>query len=145
MNENPTTTSSNKHELAIIDLPQIGKPEEGYISVAEINHTVPFIIKRVYWTYYTPHHIIRGRHAHKSLYQIIIAVSGIIEIATEDRNRKKKSFILDSPNKGLLLPPHYWHTMQFSHNAVLLSLCSMEYDESDYIRSYEEFIHGNNS
>lgn len=126
-------------QVKILDFKSIGQPEIGYISVAEYSTNIDFDIKRVFWSYYTPHHITRGRHAHYKLYQVLIAVSGIIKIETETRAGEKQEFLLDSPDKGLYLPPHYWHTMKFSHNAVLLSLASMEYDESDYIRAYEQF------
>jgi hypothetical protein len=46
----------------IVQLAKIGAPPMGYITVTE---NLPFEIKRVYWTYYTPHDVIRGNHAHK--------------------------------------------------------------------------------
>lgn len=126
----------------IIDFNSHGNPTEGYITVAECQKDIPFAVERVYWTYYTPNNIQRGGHAHRDLYQVLVAVSGNITISTESREGEKEVFILDQPNQGLLLPPPYWHTMKFSHTAVLLSLCSMHYDEADYIRSYEVFMSG---
>lgn len=123
----------------LIAFSRIGKPTEGYISVAEVQKNIPFDIKRVYWTYYTPYNVQRGGHAHHDLYQVLIAVSGRITISTESREGNKADFLLENPDSGLFLPPPFWHTMQFSHNAVLLSLCSMEYKEADYIRNYALF------
>ena len=123
----------------IISYPSHGASNLGYITVAEWEKNVPFEIRRVYWTYYTPNNIERGGHAHHELCQVLVAVSGIIDIATEDRDGNKETFILNSPDKGLLLPPPYWHTMRFSHNAVLVSLASMVYSEADYIRDYQRF------
>ncbi|MBL4625321.1 MAG: WxcM-like domain-containing protein [Flavobacteriales bacterium] len=128
--------------VKIIDFKSIGQPELGYISVAEYGDNIDFDIKRVFWSYYTPHHITRGRHAHYKLCQVLIAVSGIISVETIARDGDKKEFVLDSPDRGLYLPPHYWHVMRFSHNAVLLSLASLEYAEDDYIRDYDEFMKG---
>ena len=124
----------------IIEFNQIGRPEIGYLSVAEPSGFVPFEIRRVYWSYYTPHHITRGRHAHYKLEQVLVAVSGIITVTVELVGGSTEDFVLNRPNLGLYLPPKAWHIMEFSHNGVLMSLASMEYDESDYIRDYEQFL-----
>ncbi len=125
----------NQPEL--IDFNRVGSSTLGYISIAE---NLPFEIKRVYWTYYAPHEVIRGHHAHKELTQIIFAVSGSIKFELENIQGLKKSFILDRPEMGLFIPKLHWRTMEFSHNAVLLCLSSEQYDENDYIRDYDEFI-----
>lgn len=123
-----------------MEFPSIGSPNEGYISVAEAHKNLPFEVKRIYWTYYTPQNIIRGFHAHKELQQVIFAVSGKIIFNVEDADREKTQFILDQPHLGLYLPPYTWREIQFSHNAVLMCLASEVYAESDYIRNYEDFI-----
>ncbi|WP_226063796.1 sugar 3,4-ketoisomerase [Kaistella polysaccharea] len=123
----------------LIMFDRIGSAGLGYISVAEVSKNIPFDVKRVYWTYYTPQDVIRGGHAHFELEQIIIAVSGIITFATEDSQGNKVDFILDSPEKGLFLPSKIWRDIKFSHNAVLLCLASKKYKDSDYIRDYEIF------
>lgn len=135
MTKNPKFLSFNK----------IGSPNLGYISVAENHENIPFDIKRVYWTYYTPQDVTRGGHAHLELEQVIVAVSGTIIFNVEDLEGNKKEFILDSPEKGLFLPKLIWRDIKFSHNAVLLCLASEKYIESDYIREYETFLkHRNN-
>ena len=46
----------------------------------------------------------------------------------------------DSPNKGLLIETNLWREMHdFSEDCVLLVLASEHYNESDYIRSYDDF------
>ena len=132
-----------KHKLNIphaISLKSVGKPELGYITVAEYQTDIPFDIKRVYWTYYTPNLVTRGHHAHKALQQCIFAVSGRIEFELINANGEKSHFVLDSPEKGLYIPPMHWRTIKFSHNAVLLCLASEIYVEGDYIRDFDEFI-----
>jgi dTDP-4-dehydrorhamnose 3,5-epimerase-like enzyme len=111
----------------------------GFISVAETKKGVPFEIKRVYWTYYTPESVIRGGHAHKKLHQVILAVSGIIKFKIEHTDGSTFEFILNKPDEGLYLPPFTWREMQFSHNAVLICLASELFDENDYIRDYSAF------
>jgi dTDP-4-dehydrorhamnose 3,5-epimerase-like enzyme len=122
----------------LIELSKIGSPSLGYITVGQ-NSALPFTIQRVYWTYFTPDSVIRGHHAHRDLEQLIFAVSGRIEFVLESTDGKAEKFVLDSPNVGLYIPRHYWRTIKFSHNAVLMCLASMEYKEDEYIRDYEEF------
>jgi len=123
----------------IINLNKIGSPELGYITISEAQKDVPFDIKRVYWTYYTPQDVSRGGHAHKNLQQLIVAVAGTITFNTEDKDGKKEIFILDSPNTGLYIPKLVWRDIKFSHSAVLLCLASELYDEDDYFRNYQDF------
>ncbi|MFY7846118.1 sugar 3,4-ketoisomerase [Chryseobacterium gambrini] len=123
----------------IIHFSKIGSQDLGYITVAEEQKNVPFEIKRVYWTYYTPQDVIRGGHAHKDLQQIIFAVSGTIEFNTLDMEGNNETFILDTPSKGLYIPKLIWRDIKFSHSAVLLCLASELYDEKDYFRDFDEF------
>jgi len=118
----------------------LGNSKLGYITVAEENLNVPFDIKRVYWTYFTPNDVIRGGHAHKELEQVIFAVSGVINFTVETTGGIKQTFTLDNPNIGLYIPKLVWRDIKFSHNAVLLCLASEYYIEDDYIRDYEDFI-----
>lgn len=121
-----------------IDFGQIGEPPIGYISVAQ-NPVLPFEVKRIFWTYYTPESIVRGRHAHHETEQVLIAVNGRILVSTETAGGEIQSFILDHPSKGVYIPPNVWHTMQYSHSAVQMVFASKEYQPSDYIRDLDEF------
>lgn len=122
----------------LIHFPRIGNTMQGYISVCE-NDTMPFPVKRVYWTYYTPESLQRGGHAHYELEQILVAVSGKIIVETEMPGDVKERFILESPNVGLYLPKFSWHTMLYTHNAVQMCIANIAYEESDYIRDYNQF------
>ena len=121
-----------------IIFPKIGNSFLGYISLAE-NETLPFDVKRIYWTYFTPEDVERGGHSHIELQQILIAMAGTITVKTEMPGGVKQVFVLDSPNKGVLIPKLCWREMKYSHNAVQMCIASMAYDESDYIRDYNEF------
>lgn len=121
------------------EVSSIGDSRLGFISIAEFPKNIPFEIKRVYWTYYTPQNVMRGSHAHKELEQLVFACSGKIIFYTEDRNGKKEEFVLSEPNVGIYLPPYVWRDIKFSHDAMLLCLASREYEEEDYIRNYDEF------
>ena len=125
-------------EPKIIQFPKIGNSSLGYISVAE-NITLPFNVKRVYWTYFTPEDVQRGGHAHHDLEQILVAVAGKITVNTEMPGGLKNTFVLESPNQGVYLPKYSWHIMQYSHNAVQMCIASLVYEENDYIRDYGDF------
>ena len=122
----------------IIDFGKLGEPEIGYLSIAE-NTKLPFKIERVFWTYYTPESIVRGRHAHHKTEQILMAVTGRIIVTTDDGKGNIQTFVLDEPNKGVYLPPNVWHTMQYNHTAIQVVFASMSYDGEDYIRDYNQF------
>lgn len=117
----------------------IGDEEVGYISVAQSNLHVPFEIKRVYWVYQTPVHIERGNHAHIQCVQLLVAVTGSIEIELENTLGIKELFILTDPHVGLLVPIMHWRKIRMDNHAVLLCLASEVFDESDYIRRYDAF------
>jgi uncharacterized RmlC-like cupin family protein len=123
----------------IIEFPEIGNGAIGYIAIAD-NSTIPFDVKRIYWTYLTPENVERGGHAHRQLEQVLVAVSGTIKIKLESQGRQEFDFILDRPGSGLYIPGMVWRTIQYSHNAVQLCIASTTFDEQDYIRDYETFI-----
>lgn len=123
----------------LIDFPKLGAPEIGYISVTEQQKLLPFGVERIFWTYYTPESIVRGRHAHHATEQVLVAVAGRIVVTTELADGSIQTFRLEDPFVGLYVPPNAWHTMQYSHSAVQLAFASAPYSEADYIRDYEEF------
>ncbi|HEV8511731.1 MAG TPA: FdtA/QdtA family cupin domain-containing protein [Cyclobacteriaceae bacterium] len=122
----------------LFEVKKIGDPSIGYISIAE-SAVLPFPVQRVYWTYFTPHDVIRGNHAHRKLQQILVAVSGQIIVETINSQGAEESFNLSKPSTCLYIPSMCWRTLQFSHNAVLMCLASIEFNEVDYIRNYEDF------
>lgn len=123
----------------LIALPKIVDPR-GNLSVCEAFGEVPFDIKRVYWTYEVPEGKDRGAHAHKNLRQLIIAMHGSFSV-TLDNGEEKHTVELSHPWEGLLLEPGIWRTLDyFSDGAVCVVFASEHYDESDYIRSYDEFL-----
>ncbi|AWG25929.1 sugar 3,4-ketoisomerase [Flavobacterium kingsejongi] len=128
----------NSEKPYLISFPKIGAASLGFISIAE-KENLPFVPKRIYWTYATPQEVERGNHSHKELEQLLIAVAGKISIKTESLSGEKEDFVLDSPNMGLYLPKRHWRTITYSENAVQLCIASMEYNEDDYIREYNDF------
>jgi dTDP-4-dehydrorhamnose 3,5-epimerase-like enzyme len=112
----------------------------GSLISLEENKNIPFDIKRVYYIFDTKKDVRRGFHAHKNLKQVLVAVKGGCKILLDD-GKNKEDILLDSPDKGLLIKDTVWREMyDFSSDCVLLVFASELYDESDYIKNYDEFI-----
>jgi len=112
----------------------------GNITIVENSKDIPFEVKRVYYLYDIPGGESRGGHAHRKLHQLIVAASGSFSILIDD-GTNKKIITLNRPDYGLVIVPGVWRElMDFSSGAICLVLASEEYDESDYIRDYNEFI-----
>lgn len=111
----------------------------GCLTIVEEGIEVPFKIQRVYWIHNVPQGEERGKHSNKVSSEYVIAVSGSVEITLEDINGRQ-TYLLDSKDKGLLIPPDTWDEIRnFSPDAVLLVLASHGYNADTYINSYEEF------
>lgn len=127
------------HDCEIIELDRHHSQRKGDISVVENRKEVPFDVKRIYYLYDVPGGADRGGHAHKELYQLIVAASGAYTVELDD-GTEKKAFTLNRPYQGLLVKPGIWRTLtDFSSGSICMVLASEKYDEKDYIRSYEEF------
>lgn len=126
------------YDCSVIELPKNHDPE-GNLTPVYTNVHVPFDIKRVFYLYDIPGGESRGAHAHKECHQFLIAASGAFEVVLDD-GVNKRTVTLNRPFYGLHIPPGIWAAEQgFSSGSVCLVLASEKYDESDYIRSYEEF------
>ncbi len=116
--------------------------ERGQLVVLEGNQAVPFDIKRVYYIYGVDPHIPRGFHAHKVTQQVAICVKGSCKMLMDNGNQKT-TVLMNSPTQGVLIDVMQWHEMhEFSEDCILMVLANEYYDESDYIRDYDEFLKG---
>lgn len=114
--------------------------ERGQLVSLEELKDIPFRIKRVYYMYDTVSGVTRGFHAHKSLQQILVCVHGSCKVRL-DNGHEKKVVALEKPYEGLYIANNMWREMfEFSSDAVLMVFASELYDESDYIRDYDEFL-----
>lgn len=114
--------------------------DRGSLVALEQGQQVPFEIKRVYYIYQTAAGVSRGYHAHRNLKQLVICVAGTCRMVLDDGKVRQEAW-MDNPQKGLLIDGLVWREMHdFSADCVLLVLASEHYDESDYIRSYGDFI-----
>lgn len=129
---------SDIHNCNVVELTRIHNPA-GNITIIQNSIHQPFIVRRVYYLYDVPGGSERGGHAHKKLYQLIVAASGSFDVILDDR-RNKKIIQLNRPYFGLLVIPGIWREIvNFSSGAICLVLASDKYDPEDYIRDYTDF------
>ena len=123
----------------IIQLPKF-LDERGNLSfVEQLNH-IPFTIRRTYWLYDIPGGESRGGHAYRENQEFIIALSGSFDVIL-DNGKEKKTFTLNRSYYGLYVPKGLWREMEsFSTNSLAMILSSTNFDESDYVRDYDEFL-----
>ena len=115
--------------MKIIDLKTF-TDKRGNLTVIE--KIIPFGIKRIFYIYGVDDSI-RGGHRHHKTIQAAICIKGSCSIFCNN-NKEKVTFLLDKPNKCLLLDTEDWHTMQdFTSDAILMVVASEEFDEKDYI------------
>ena len=126
-------------DYKLIDFEIHGDSRGKLISLEELKN-IPFEIKRVYYIYDTLPEEVRGKHAHKELEQIVIAMDGACQFVLDDGKTVEKIW-LNTPNKGLYIGKNIWREMKhFSYGCKLMVLASDYYDEKEYIRNYEEFL-----
>ena len=127
------------HDCEIKKLPKIQDPR-GNLTFIEGGYHIPFGIERVYYLYDVPGGSDRGSHAHKSLHQFLIAVSGSFDVELDD-GMDRKRFSLNRSYYGLYIVPMIWRCLNnFSSGSVCLVLASSHYDDFDYIRDYDNFL-----
>ena len=132
--------NSTVYDCSIIELNRHHSDRKGNLTVVENKSTVPFDVRRVYYLYDVPGGVSRGGHAHRQLFQMIVAVSGSFSVTLDD-GTVKRTFLLNRPYKGLLVVPGIWRTLDdFSSGAVCMVLASEGYDATDYIRDYADFL-----
>lgn len=114
--------------------------DRGSLVSLEANRNIPFEINRIYYIYGNKNNVHRGFHAHKALKQVLICINGACKIRL-DNGRESRVVLLDDPSMGLYINTSLWREMyDFSDGCVLMVVADMLYDESDYIRDYDEFI-----
>jgi dTDP-4-dehydrorhamnose 3,5-epimerase-like enzyme len=126
-------------DIKLIQFQSHGDDRGSLVSLEE-NKNIPFDIKRVYYLFDTKLKVIRGLHAHKKLKQLAIVLKGSCRFRLDD-GVEKIEILLDNPSQGLYIESFIWREMfDFSEDCVLMVLADSVYDESDYIRDYEEFL-----
>ncbi len=126
-------------EIRIFPLAVKGDARGSLVAI-EGNQDIPFDVRRIYYIYDTCPGVVRGKHAHIALKQLLICIHGTCTILLDD-GTERVEVPLSRPDEGLFINSLVWREMKdFSSDAVLLVLASEHYDESDYIRKYDDFL-----
>lgn len=155
-----TESSQVESAVKLTQLPARGKPQEvslgvgdamvkrlkfvgdlrGNLSVSEFPDDIPFDPKRYFLVFDVPNQEVRGSHAHKECKQFLVCVKGSVNVMVDD-GESRSEVVLDSPDLGVYIPPMVWGTQyRYSDDAVLLVFASHHYDDTDYIRNYQDFL-----
>ena len=127
------------NKVKMLDFKQHGD-ERGHLVVVEGNTDIPFEIKRVFYIYGSDKDVIRGQHANRKSEFVLINVAGKSKVKVKDGEGNEAIYCLNRPHTGVYLPTMVWKEMyDFSEDSVLLVLASEHYDNSEYIRDYNEF------
>ncbi len=127
------------YDCSIIHLSQITS-RAGNITPVTNDQNIPFAVRRVFYIYDIPGGQQRGAHSHMECHQFLISASGSFEVDLMD-GTSSRTVLLNRPYYGLHIPPGIWAAEKgFSSGAVCLVLTSHPYDESDYIRDYDQFL-----
>lgn len=120
-------------------LPEV-RDLRGSLVAGELAQRLPFVVRRYFLVFDVPGSEIRGEHAHFECHQFLVAVAGELHVIADD-GRSREEFVLDDRRTGLYLPPLVWGVQyQYSRECVLMVLASHEYDSTDYIRNYSDYL-----
>ncbi len=115
--------------------------ERGSLTCLETSKDMPFEVKRVFWIYGIPEGKSRGEHAHHTCAELLFPVCGSFKVSLSDDGKHFTEYVLDTPNRGLLIPPMVWCRLyDFSADSVCLCLASEDYNREGYINTKDEFI-----
>jgi hypothetical protein len=123
----------------LIDFPKITDPR-GNITFIGSNKEVPFEYKNLFYIYDIPTGVTRGSHAQKNTEEVLICLSGSFDINFDD-GFNKKTINLNRPWQGVYISPLIWsYVSNFNSGSIGLGLFSDFYNESGYIRDYDDFL-----
>ena len=112
----------------------------GKLVALEVGQQIPFEVKRVYYIWGTQENIVRGKHAHHKLEQIVVCLAGSCDFILDD-GKNRETVHLDKANQGIYIKNVIWREFtNFSKDCVIMVLASEHYNETDYIRDYSTFL-----
>ena len=102
---------------------------------------LPFRVDRVFWITDVPQGATRGNHAHQTCYEALVCVHGSFKVKVDNGCGLSFTALLDSPQKGLVVPPMVWcELFDFTPGAVCLCMSSGGYDKDGYLETREEWL-----
>lgn len=132
------TTVLDRHGLSsVTDCKMIRFDNNRPIDIAEYS---PFKIRRLYYLYDMPEGSERGGHSHFEEERLMVALDGCVDVKVFD-GIEWLTFRLSSPEEALYIPPGIWRVVEnISKRSICMAVCNNRFDESDYVRDFNEFI-----
>lgn len=125
-------------DIQLLDFPKV-LDERGNLSFVQNSDQIPFDIERIYLIYDVPGGAIRGGHAYRQNQEVIIAISGSFDVVVNDGQSEVK-YSLNRSYYGLYVPNGLWRQLEnFSTNSLCLIIASQPYEETDYVRDFNEY------
>jgi dTDP-4-amino-4,6-dideoxygalactose transaminase len=125
--------------VQLVELQTIPMPN-GILGVAEVSRHIGFPVHRAYYIRDVPAGSSRGAHGHKNLRQCFLCLRGSVRLALTKAGRTEV-VELNRPNQAAVVGPGCWRDLSdFSEDSVVIVLASEEYDETDYIRDFADFV-----
>jgi len=128
-------------EFQNVHVVEMGKQIDarGSLAFVELLRLCGFTPKRLFFLDDFTEGTIRGNHAHKACQQVIFVLRGQAQIEVDDGHMFSTT-ILKNDNRILHVKAMTWLTIVDAlKDSLILVAASDEYDESDYLRSREEF------
>lgn len=114
--------------------------ERGRLSILETSPRLLDTIDRVYFIHGTSRSTVRGRHAHRTLEQVLVCLAGRVRIRLDSGNGHE-DVVLQDPREGLYIGPMVWRELtDFGPDTVCAVLASHRYDPGDYIHDHAMFL-----
>ena len=129
--------------VRLVELQTIPMPN-GILGVAEVASHIGFPVHRAYYIRDVPAGQSRGAHGHRALRQCFLCLRGSVNLSIS-KHRRTQTVHLSRPSQAAVVQAGCWRDLSdFSEDSVIIVLASDEYDEADYIRSYDDFVRWDN-
>ena len=122
----------------LITVPRVNS-KSGTLSFMEVDGTLPFEVKQLYWIYNIEEEANRGNHAHINTDRVIICVSGMIYVIIEDVQGTLYEFELSDPSEVLFFPRLHWIKLKFKPGALAAIGASDVFKNDITVRDFDEF------
>ena len=122
----------------LITVPKVNS-KSGTLSFMEVDGTLPFEVKQLYWIYNIETEANRGNHAHVNTDRVIICISGVIDITIESISGELYNFQLNDPSVVLYYPRLHWIKLKF-HKGALAAVGASDVFKNDItVKEFDEF------
>ena len=135
----------NKHveKVKMFKLPYFNTENSsvGHVEI-EGGKDIPFDIKRNFYTFGAGNKgMVRGKHANKKSKFVLFNIAGTSKVKVIDEKMNSRVYELNHPYDAVYLPELVWKEMyDFSEDSILMVLTNEYYDNSEYIRDFDDYV-----